>query len=795
MPDCCRRSVVFVAVLSLLCALPALGAPRKGKVVRVPKDVKDLPTAIRQVKEGGVIELAHGTYNAPAGGFSITNLGKAFTIRGAANGFAILDGRGAGKILTSKNRKRVTFERIVFQNGFGKNDVVAGGVTLTGAVARFVNCKFLNNVAGTGTGGGAVRALSGSDATFVRTEFRGNTSLIRGGAVDNIASTVTVEGGSFVENRTNPPGHRPNSTGGAIYVLDGILRVSDARFERNQAGFVGGAVYAFGTWTEPLNVPRADLTVVRSTFLENVACCGRPDTQGGAFHVENQTTLRLQNSQLLANRAQGGGAIHSYRAVVEVTGSLFQWNQALQGTTLGGGGAIFATSNEDVRDTVNRPSAVVTIADSMLQGGTGQPAAHSGGCLLAGGDASRAFGENGVVQMGTAAENRARVEVRRTVFADCDVQRSGVTGGFGGGLQVNLAQFFMEDSMVVDSDARGEGGGGGGVSILGETEATVFRTTFARNSADRGGALNVGGSTVLVSQSRFFGNDVRLGVRESQNESRGAALFTIPFRPEAKPERWRNVSGLVVDSLFSENVGIAVYDGQVQNGPVNEMRYNNNQFFETSFSDKVYVDSRLAPAGLNVAGLNQTHKSEVDNTRLFSAPSVGTLRAAPSVVGTGAPASANTFLHFAWTGRAATLDGQPLAARAGIVPAGPGAHALVVDGQPAGSITLRPRTCANGAACLAANRFQVRVQGARLVAGEADTAFFSLPGGETLAIQVLDQRDKNSHFWVVQGVSNLSGVSDLSGHTLEITDTETGTTRSWALSSATEVDSVAFPDI
>jgi hypothetical protein len=694
-----RRAAAFVvlSVLSLLSALPALGAPRK--TIRVPKDAKDLQTAIRLVKDGDVIELAQGTYNAPGGGFSISNLNKAFTIRAAPGATVILDGKGAGKILTSKNRKRVTFERLVFQNGFGKNDVVAGAVTLTSAVARFVDCKFLNNASGLTTGGGAVRALAGSDATFVRSELRGNSSPVRGGAIDVISSTVTIEGGSFIENRTNLPGSKTNSTGGAVYVLDSTLRVSDARFERNQAGFVGGAVYAFGTWAEPANVPKSDLTVVRSTFLENVACCGRPDTQGGAFHVENQTTLRLQSSQFLVNRAQGGGAVNSYRATVEVTGSLFLGNQAIQGSTLGGGGAIFATSNEAAGDLVNRRPAVVTIADSLLQGGTGQPTAHTGGCVLVGGDASRAYGENGIVQMGTVAENRARVEVRRSVLTDCDVQRFGTLGGFGGALQVNLASFFMEDSMVVDSDSRGTGGGGGGVSVLGDTEATIFRTTFARNSAERGGALNVGGSTILVSQSRFFGNDVRQGVRESLGESRGAALFTTPFRPDLKPERWRNVSGLVVDSIFSENIGLAVWDAEVSSGPVNEMRYNNNQFFETSFSDKVYVDARSAPFGLNVVGLNLTPRSDVDNTRLFSAPAVGTLRAAPAAVGTGAPASAVTFLHFAWSGRSATLNGQSLAARTGIVPAGPGAHSLVVDGSPAAAPRPRRWRCPRVRAC------------------------------------------------------------------------------------------------
>ena len=177
-----------------------------------------------------------------------------------------------------------------------------------------------------------------------------------------------------------------------------------------------------------------------------------------------------------------------------------------------------------------------------------------------------------------------------------------------------------------------------------------------------------------------------------------------------------------------------------------EMRYTNNQFHETTFGDRVYVHARLASGGVSATGMN-TIKSNSGNTRQTSAPVAGTLLAAPSVAGTGAPGAAGSFLHYAWSGRLAALDGQALPAKSGIVPAGPGVHTLVVDGQQVASLTLGVATCPKKGACLAAGRFEVRVPGARLLTQEADTAFFSLPGGATLAVQVLDRRDKNGHFW------------------------------------------------
>jgi hypothetical protein len=820
-----RRLVPFV-----LLTLAAVCAPASAQtnVIRVPRDVKDLQGAIRSVKNGGAIELAAGTYTPSTAGYSISNLGKAFTVRAAKGATVVLDGRGQGTILRFRNGSRsrgrlVTFERITFQNGFSATEGDGGAVTLTAAQARFVDCRFLNNTAtGRTTGGGAVRVLTGSEATFVRTEMRGSSSLNRGGAIEIISATVVIEGGSLVENRTNLPGHKPTATGGAIYLLDSVLRVSDARFERNQAAWVGGAIYAYGRWADPVDVPRADVTVVRSTFLDNVAindtCCTLAGaTQGGAIHVENQTTLRLQHSHFFGNRAKLGGAVNNYRAIVEVTGSLFDGNRAVEGAVLGAGGAIFAASNETAVDGgVNRRPAVLTITDSLVRSGRPEPAAHTGGCVGAGGDASRAYGDNGAIPMGTVEENRARVTVLRSVFADCDVQREpAVGGGMGGALNVSLATLLLEDSMVLDSDARGDGAGGGGVAIQGESIAAVSRTTFARNTADRwGGALFLNGVMVQVNESRFFANDVRPGISEALGDSRGAAIYSIPLLSQQRPERARNVGGMVINSVFSENAGLPLWDAEPASGPINELRYDNNQFYETAFGDRVYVNAAATSNGASVSTLNSlvvyrggrgtTDKSASPNAGLFAPPGIGTLRAAPSAVGTGAPPMSGSFLGFAWSGRSATLDGQALTTRSGLRASGAGTHSLVVDGRPASSASFGNVTCPAGAVCLADGRFDVRVtwkngeklRRARLVSREADTAFFALPGGTTLAVQVLDRRDKNGHFWVVRSVSGVSALSAASKHTVRITDTRTGTTRVWvpvAGEGDTEVDRQAFP--
>ena len=111
------------------------------------------------------------------------------------------------------------------------------------------------------------------------------------------------------------------------------MRVSNSRFENNQAGYVGGAIYGIGTWADPGSTPRTDMLIVNSTFINNhsIRDAGvslNAPTEGGAFHAEAQTTARIYHSRFLKNSAMAGGALSLYQAIVEIYGSVFQGNRA-----------------------------------------------------------------------------------------------------------------------------------------------------------------------------------------------------------------------------------------------------------------------------------------------------------------------------------------------------------------------------------------------------------------------------------------------------------------------------------
>lgn len=780
-------------------------------LLRVPQDVPTLAQALSQVVNGGIVELAAATYPSPAPGFKISNARKSFTLRAALGATVVLDGGGNHPVFVLRNSARsrgglIVFENLIFRNGGGGSPATSPGVTVDGGEARFVGCRFENNAGAAGADGGGVKVRSGSAATFIGCSFTGNSSPIAGGAMMVDVSDVEVLGGSFTDNRVNVPNHDPSSHGGAISVIDGTLRVADALFQGNQAGWVGGAIYALGTPTSTPATPHTVISITRSTFQSNVLapqpCCAPPGAPtGGAIHVEDQATLDVQGSRFVDNQAQFGGALDSFGAPVNVAGSTFQGNGgALAGAFESVGGAICALANGTTAGGPQPRPAGVTVTSSLLQGSHagGGPVGNAGGCILALGDQQDLYGLGGLPQHGTLDSNRLPVQISGSVFDACAVQRSATTGGgTGGAINGALIALTLDDALVMDSSAAGNGSGGG-ISLSSESAAEISRTTFAGNTADTsGGAIFAGASDVRISGSRFIANEVSPGVAEPIDASRGAALFFIPSvggQPHASPG---DASGVVSGTTFSQNVGLPVWDIDFGGAsPVNTVQYEGNGFFSTVFGDKVYVDTFADPGrtGFNVQRLNSlvvsrgggpsTVKAPVPNQALAAAPVAGSLKAMPPA---GSPSARSApFLAYAWTGNTATLDGVALPRHDGLIEgAAPGSHALVVDGATVDAAAIAaPRCTSDPVLCLSNDRFHVQVQW-ELATGErgeghpialsGDTGYFWFfdSANVELVVKVLDGRSVNDRFWVFYGA-----LSDVS-YTLVVTDTLTGAVRAY----------------
>lgn len=673
--------------------------------IRVPQDLSNLQDAINQVSDGGVIEINAGTYTAPSNGFQITNLNKGFTIRAAPGASATLSGGGSKIILRFMNStlaqgRTVYFERLIFADGYSAQDGLAAGVTMRQAQGVFTGVTFKNNNGNQPiTAGGGIVVASGSSAVFTDCLWQDNRAKNFGGGLTvSDQSTVKVFSSQFLGNRTNYPGHLPTAAGGGIHVGNSTLSVFNSRFENNQAGYVGAGLYAIGTWKDPVTTPAARVYVYNSTFVNNLSkrdpsVSFHSPTEGGAFHAEDQTKALIYHSTFTTNQANIGGAVSNYRADIEIMDSFFFGNRATGiGSANGFGAAISATSNDGNDATTgygayNRPSARLTVRSTLIQGrySTVTTVGQAAGGLYAAGDGYRVYGIS-VPKMGTVADNRAQVVVENVIFNDLDVQETADRQpgtGTGGALVTDLAEIHMNNSLVTNSDAFGQDAQGGGLLFINQSLAYVTGVTVAYNTSQwLGGGIMAQGSEIHITQNALFGNEVSPGVSETVGVSYGAAVFSSP-----DSGRNLNVNGSLDDNILSANVGLPVFDDD-RNGPINEVRYNDNQVYSTSFGGTVYTDSLPNYCCKDLSWLNSativrsngttTKKSFTPNSSLSSQPALGYLISVPSYY----DEVNGNYLGYAWSGSSAKLDNVTLTNKAGVVhTTQPGEHTLVVSTQ------------------------------------------------------------------------------------------------------------------
>jgi len=673
-------------------------------VIHVPGDAATLQDAVNTVSDGGIIEMAAGTYIAPAGGWIFNNLGKGFTIRAASGANVILSGGGITSILRLINSdliygRPIVFQDLTFANGYTTTDGLAGGVTLQKAQATFVNCVFQNNNGNQlSTGGGGTVVAVDSTAFFFGCTWTGNSAKNYGGGLAlETHSKAFIHNSRFTNNRTNLPNHLQTAAGGGIHVGNSTLRISNTRFDNNQAGYVGGAIYSIGTWDDT----GSDILVANCTFENNHsirdASVSYPfPTGGGGFHAEDFVTAKIYNSRFIANNAMVGGGGTLYRSNVEIYDSVFQGNRATGiGSANGFGGAISADSNDTAVDgAFNRRSASLRVDNSFIQGRYGSTtiAGQAGGGIYVAGDVNRLYGINGVSQNGTVAQNRATAVINNVVFYDLDVQEtSGAAGtGVGGSILVDLAALNLQNSLILNSDALGNViSSGGGVAILNQSSANITGTTITHNIGKYGGGVLIQGSSINISISNLIENALT-SIGDNANISYGAAIY-------ASPDIGRNLpaTGIVANNVISNNTGLPIFDLDMQPNPINDIRYDGNQIYSTTFGNQVYTNSLPYYCCKTVPQLNSfvvtrsggpsTAKSQVPNTALDNLPIVGAILSAPPLIlstnAQGDPAPPTlSYLGYAWSGGSATLDGQAVSGNAGMSSAGTGTHTLSVGG-------------------------------------------------------------------------------------------------------------------
>ena len=446
-----------------------------------------------------------------------------------------------------------------------------GAVRLDGAAGTFTDTLFYDNAAG--RSGGAVYAFGDSDVLLTDATVLRNTAEFFGGAVSAgigsfgeglDGSAVTITGGYFALNES--PGWVVRSggeltvagatfstnTGGAV-AMSGGGSVADSLFFRNaHEGSSGGALF----------VSDSDVTVTDSTFRGNSA------RFGGAVAMDGEATLSLVNVRMFANGAtSSGGAVHQEGdSDVTVEGGRYAQNRAgfvggaftagqdadslslsnlsinrnVAGEDAGefgirGGGAVYVASNfldaptrlslDNVFAARNRAvsdgadggalllrDALLTVTDSNLAGNTADR--QGGNVFLAGLDA--VFTDTFL--RGGRAEDGGGLAVRRMIEGPDGTTVRFDGGGLigneadqrGGGIYLNSGFVDRSDNAVILDGVRvrGNRAAGGGAAFLasgdgfrgqGTTRLTIRGDSLLRNNRaeNRGGVFLTEGRVTL----------------------------------------------------------------------------------------------------------------------------------------------------------------------------------------------------------------------------------------------------------------------------------------------------------
>lgn len=683
------RTTVYIALF--FCAFAVGRVSHAQTIINVRPDQGSVQDAINSIPDGGIIEFAAGTYNTPSGGFTIYGGTKGFTMRAAPGAAVSLNGQGATDILRfTDSTHPMTFERLRFINGATQNPFIGGALTLVNVQARFVSCTFQNNSANAGTGGGVLWIVA-SGVVFQDCTFDGNTSKIYGGAMSvSDGSRVFVSGSRFSNNRSNLPGHVPNSAGGAIYGVDSHIQVSGSAFDNNQAGYAGGAIYLSGAWDRPLS----QLLVSDCKFTGNLATRDPSVTfaaaaVGGAIHTETQVDTKITRCRFVDNVARQGGAVSLFQSIVEINSCVFRGNRASGiGQDEGFGGTIMALSSPDNQG--RRPISI-TATDTVFDGAGGS-GAREGACIFAGGDLNAAFGLNGAGQQGSIESNRGTVKLTRVAITNFSAVAGGGLPGQGGAILGAFANVIIDDSIISNCSATDSGAG---LQLIENSTTTITNSVIAGCSAATGAAITMFGGDLNASSTSFVANQVPGG-------SRGAALTTAPSAATGGLPDF-DIRGTIQNCKFAGNSGSTViYDGDRGTSPFNRLQYSTNEFYPDSAS--LYVDDYTVP--MNVAGLNNvvippsgTRKAPVANTVPTTSALVAKLLIVPPIVSqNGAPGEATpipSYLAFASYGATAVLDGVGQSAAASLsTTTNDGVHTLRV-GSTAVSTTPPPSAALN----------------------------------------------------------------------------------------------------
>ena len=500
---------------------------------------------------------------------------------------------------------------------------------------------------------GAGIFVAGSDFTVSDCVFDKNTAFGKGNMTpnnNNGAAIVVTDTGKDITGAITGSNFTNNKAqyGGAIYICEGNIAISDSLFENNSADVEGGAIDIDSAINNPV------VTVENSKFVNNTPQAIHNSKE---LHLGIETFTDLQNAidlvdgiltldsdiAMTDDEAAGfvGGVAINKDIVIDGKGHTIDAKNLGRIFSIGEGFTITLTNATLINGKADKGGAIyndgsLTLSDVKL---SDNAADSYGGAVFNNGElvvSDSVFNSNDIVNRGSASVDYGGAAIYNWYDGVLTVSGSNFTNNIKNykngdrlvGAVATIGDATISDSCFVNNAGRWGGAiSASGYLIAGDdvNTLTVSGSTFKENGGLYGAGIFVAGSDFTVSDCVFDKNTAFGKGNMTPNNNNGAAIEVTDTN--------KAIAGTIAGSKFTNNKAqyggaidicegnIKITDSEfvnnsadVEGGAIDINTVNGNP--EVSISDSKFINNSASYGGaiVNVKDLTVRNTEFVNNT-------------------------------------------------------------------------------------------------------------------------------------------------------------------------------------
>ena len=502
---------------------------------------------------------------------------------------------------------------------------------------------------------GAGIFVAGSDFTVSDCVFDKNTAFGKGNMTpnnNNGAAIVVTDTGKDITGAITGSNFTNNKAqyGGAIYICEGNIAISDSLFENNSADVEGGAIDIDSAINNPV------VTVENSKFVNNTPQAIHNSKE---LHLGIETFTDLQNAidlvdgiltldsdiAMTDDEAAGfvGGVAINKDIVIDGKGHTIDAKNLGRIFSIGEGFTVTLTNATLINGKADKGGAIyndgsLTLSDVKL---SDNAADSYGGAVFNNGElvvSDSVFDSNDVLNRGSASVDYGGAAIYNWYDGTLTVSGSNFTNNIKNykngdnlvGAITTIGNATVSGSNFVNNSGRW----GGAISATGaelrknSSTLTVSNTIFKDNSALYAGAVYIWGSNYNIADCVFDNNTAFGKGNMTPNNNNGGALVVSQVSRFNEP-----ITGTISGSKFTNNKAqyggaidicegnIKITDSEfvnnsadVEGGAIDINTVNGNP--EVSISDSKFINNSASYGGaiVNVKDLTVRNTEFVNNT-------------------------------------------------------------------------------------------------------------------------------------------------------------------------------------